>query len=154
MARLLGIAYKPKRRAAVITCERAQITEEAGLLPDHRGKPGKRQITVMSLTAWQAACDELGVALPWYERRANLLVDELPLYQSTGRQIRIGEVLLEITGETDPCARMDEVQPGLFAALQPHWRGGVNCRVLHGGIITTDTAVELLASSTQKAVHE
>ena len=35
---------------------------------------------------------------------------------------------LEVTGETDPCERMEEIQPGLFQALAPGWRGGVTCR--------------------------
>lgn len=35
------------------------------------------------------------------------------------------------------------VQPGLFEALKPHWRGGVTCRVISGGVIHTDMPVVL-----------
>ena len=44
-------------------------------------------------------------------------------------------LVLEVTGECDPCSRMEEVAPGLKAALLPHWRGGVCTRVIEGGAI-------------------
>lgn len=113
----------------------AELSSEHGLVGDCRGKPGPRQVTLLSATTWRAACEELGVELPWTERRANLLVDDLPLFESTGAHVSIGAALLEITGETDPCQRMEAAQPGLFAALSVNWRGGVCCRVLRGGEI-------------------
>lgn len=144
MASLLGIAYKQYRKGPMLELEAATLSTTEGLVGDHRGKPGKRQITVMSLEDWQTACEELGVTMEWTGRRANLLVDSLPLYQSQGRHMRIGEVILEITGETDPCSRMEEVQQGLFQALQPQWRGGVTCRVIQGGSIACGDDVELI----------
>lgn len=143
MAQLLGIAIKPERKGAMCLHEEAVLDPQQGLHGDCRGKPGKRQLTLMSLSDWQVACDELGVTLPWQTRRANLLVDQLPLYQATGRRIRLGEALLEITGETDPCERMEQAQAGLFQALLPDWRGGVTCRVLNGGVIRVGMAVIL-----------
>jgi MOSC domain-containing protein YiiM len=146
MARLLGIAVKQQRKGPVTTHDEAQITLHNGVVGDWRGKPGNRQITLMSLAGWQAACSELGIELPWQARRANLLVDELPLFHSTGAHISIGDVMLEITGETDPCERMEEVHPGLFEALAKEWRGGVTCRVLSSGIIHVGMHVEMLRS--------
>ena len=55
----------------------------------------------------------------------------------------MGDALLEITGETDPCARMEQVHKGLFQALARHWRGGVTCRVLKGGELLKGMLVEL-----------
>lgn len=142
MAKLLGIAFKEKRKGPVLELEQAVITTESGLQGDHRGKPGKRQITVMSLKDWQAACDELAVDLSWTERRANLLVDELAFHGKVGQKIIIGDnVVLEITGETDPCSRMEDAQPGLYKALEPGWRGGVTCRVVQGGLIQINNDV-------------
>tara|TARA_Y100000588_G_C14141524_1_gene876297 strand:- start:1158 stop:1283 length:126 start_codon:yes stop_codon:yes gene_type:complete len=40
-------------------------------------------------------------------------VDELDLMESTGNLIRIGDTVLEITGETLPCPRIDEQKQGL-----------------------------------------
>lgn len=135
MARLLGIAVKQQRKGAVTLHDEAMVSIHAGIVGDWRGKPGNRQVTLMSLMDWQAACHELGIELPWQTRRANLLVDDLPLYQSTGARIIVGESVLEITGETDPCERMEEAQPGLFRALASNWRGGVTCRVIANGAI-------------------
>ena len=148
MAKLLGIAVKQQRKGPLSTHDEAQITVHHGVVGDWRGKPGKRQVTLMSLTDWQAACDELGVELPWQTRRANLLVDELPLYQSSGARITIGDVVLEVTGETDPCGRMEQVQPGLFDALARRWRGGVTCRVLANGIVRLGMEVEIFPPGT------
>ncbi len=143
MATLLGIAVKPQRRKPLRAMEAITISRERGLEGDCRGAPGKRQVTLMTLSGWQAACRELGVEYDWKERRANLLVDALPLAQSTGSRIRLGEVVLEITGETDPCERMEALHPGLFEALAREWRGGVTCRVLQGGSVAVGSAVTL-----------
>lgn len=120
------------------------LSVHEGLVGDSRGKPGPRQVTLMTLASWHAACNEIGMLLPWTERRANLLVADLPLYQSAGSRIVIGDAVLEITGETDPCSRMTAVHPGLFDALAQDWRGGVCCRVLRGGAIRLELEVQLL----------
>jgi len=146
-ARLLGIAVKPHRLQPMQLVEAGELSPQAGLVGDSRGKPGPRQVTLLSLAAWHAACNEIGVILPWTERRANLLVGDLPLYQSTGSRIVIGDAVLEICGETDPCERMSAVHPRLFDALAPDWRGGVCCRVLRGGVISLDMEVERLSDN-------
>lgn len=146
-ARLLGIAVKPRRLQPMQLIDAGELSLQAGLVGDSRGKPGPRQVTLLSLAAWHAACNEIGVILPWTERRANLLVGDLPLYQSAGSRIVIGDAVLEISGETDPCARMTAVHPGLFDALVPDWRGGICCRVLRGGAITLGMEVELATTN-------
>jgi len=112
----------------------ADFCPKSGLVGDARGKPGRRQITILDQAAWDAACRELGQpGLSWLLRRANLLVEGLDLRESTGRRLRIGEAVLEITGETDPCRKIDRPAPGLMAALTPDWRGGVTARVRAAG---------------------
>jgi len=145
--RLLGIAVKPVRLQPMQLHETGELSPHAGLVGDSRGKPGPRQVTLLSLAAWHAACNEIGVILPWTERRANLLVGDLPLYQSAGSLIAIGDALLEISGETDPCERMTAVHPKLFDALVPDWRGGVCCRVLRGGAISLGMEIELASAN-------
>lgn len=145
MAKLLGIAIKAAKYAPMQELESAVVTPEQGISGDHRGKPGKRQITVMSLAAWNTACADLDAELPWTTRRANLLVDNLLLKETTGSHLILGDVVLEITGETDPCNRMETARAGLFNALNSDWRGGVNCRVLQGGQLTPGMEVTLEA---------
>ncbi|MBI3774511.1 MAG: hypothetical protein HY273_02985 [Gammaproteobacteria bacterium] len=143
-AKLIGIAIKPKRLQPMQELTSIQLSVELGLAGDRCGKPGSRQVTLLSQTAWRAACADLGVDLPWTMRRANLLVDDLPLLQSTGARILIGDAVLEITGETDPCSRMEKAQQGLFEALRRDWRGGVCCRVVQGGLLELGMDVELI----------
>ncbi|MGB5247955.1 MAG: MOSC domain-containing protein, partial [Woeseia sp.] len=118
---------------------------DTGVAADFRGRPGKRQVTVLSARAWQAACDELGKELPWTTRRANLLVEDMDLPQKAGDILQIGDVRLQVTMEVDPCSRMEEQQPGLQAVLSPEWRGGVACTVLQGGTVAIGDEVRLLA---------
>lgn len=121
------------------------VTPERGIEGDCRGRPGKRQVTVLSLESWQVACAEVNADLHWTTRRANLLVEGLTFGpESVGKVIRIGELQLLITRETDPCRRMDQAHPGLKRALLPDWRGGVCCRVVNGGRIAVGDHVEII----------
>lgn len=133
MATLLGIAIRPPGGREIKELDQVDISPSEGIIGDKRSRPGKRQVTLMAKKAWEACCADLGEQLPWTTRRANLLVDELPLVDSEGQLIQINSVILEITGETDPCRLMEEAYPGLEKALQPDWRGGVTCRVIEGG---------------------
>jgi MOSC domain-containing protein YiiM len=146
MGQLVGIAYKTEKYGSMHTISSAMVGTETGVSPDYRGLPGKRQVTVLSKEAFEAACSELETLLPWTIRRANLLISGTELENSTGKQLRIGDLVLEITGETEPCYRMDEQHDGLKIALQSAWRGGVTCRVIQGGNIKTGDEVQLLTN--------
>lgn len=146
-AKLMGIAIREKSRASMIELEQADVTTQSGVSTDFRGRPGDRQVTLLSAESWQEACDELGKSLPWTTRRANLLLSGLPLASSQGQMVKIGDVVLRITGETDPCQRMDEQCPGLCGALEPAWRGGVCCRVVRGGTIHVGQTASIESSS-------
>lgn len=112
----------------------ADITVENGLIGDYKGTT-KRQITVLSEEAWTETCADLKTNLPWLCRRANLLVSGLELENTIGNYLSIGDVLLEIIGETTPCVKMNDAHGDLLNALIPNWRGGVSCRVVQGGKI-------------------
>lgn len=143
VGRLAGIAVRPERRAAVRELREAEVVAGRGLAGDHYHRGGRRQLTVLTREGWEAACAQVGGALPWTARRANLLIEGLELDRRVGHRLCIGEVALEITGQTSPCRRMEEVFPGLLRALSPHWRGGVTCRVLRGGRLVVGAAVAL-----------
>ena len=147
MAKLIGIAVRPPNTRAMQEVKQARITPAEGLIGDKRSRPGRRQVTLMSQAVWRQVCAELGDELHWTTRRANLLVDDLPLYNTTGGQVRIGEVVLEITGETDPCMKMEAARQGLLDALKPEWRGGVTCRVMQAGRLWVGQLVEMIELS-------
>ena len=127
----------------------AVVTIDDGITGDFRGavKPGgrgRRQVTLMERRDWDAAMADLDRDIPWQERRVNLLVDGLDLPQSPGARLRIGaDVLVSVTGECDPCSRMEIIAPGLKAALTPDWRGGVTAKVISGGEIAVGDEIRI-----------
>ena len=141
--KLLAIATKKAKRAPMILMESTKVTIAHGIEGDHRGKPGDRQITVLSKDSWDAVCQELNAPLPWTARRANLLVGGLMFRNMKGHFLQIGELILEITGETKPCSRMDEYFQGLQEVLKPEWRGGVTCKVVKSGKVRVNDVVTL-----------
>lgn len=147
---LLGIARHDRPRGAIETLDRATITVPLGIHGDHRGlvKPGgrgRRQVTVIGRDDWRAALAELGdPPLDWSVRRANLLIDRVALPRSPGARLCFaGGVVLEVTGECDPCSRMDAIMPGLRDALKPEWRGGITTRVLADGELAVGDEVRI-----------
>jgi MOSC domain-containing protein YiiM len=138
---LAGIARHAFPRAPMEVIEQVHVSVESGLAGDFRGavKPGKvakRQVSLIERADWDAAMAELGTDHHWSVRRANLLVEGLDLPQRAGAIVRIGDaVAFEIMVECDPCSRMEEIEPGLKAALTPDWRGGALARVISGGDI-------------------
>jgi MOSC domain-containing protein YiiM len=149
---LAGIARHARPKAPMELVDHVQVTREHGLAGDYRGamkgKPYKRQVTLIERIDWEAAMAEVGHTLPWQERRSNLLVDGLDLPQVPGTRLRIGaELVLEITRETDPCERMEALAEGLRAALLPDWRGGVCAMVVEPGAIAIGDAIVVLPQS-------
>lgn len=144
MGRLVGIARREQKRAEMEVLNDAEVSAETGVANDFRGKPGKRQVTVISAEVWAAVCKELGKEIPWTTRRANLLVEDVELPQRIGDIIEIGGIRLLVTMEVDPCSRMEEQVEGLRSALTPEWRGGVACTVLQGGPLRLGDSVSVL----------
>jgi MOSC domain-containing protein YiiM len=148
MGVLLGIARHARPKAPMEVVEHVLVTPEGGIAGDYRGamkgKPYRRQVTLMERGDWDAAMAEVGHSLPWQARRANLLVDRLDLPQEKGVRLRIGaDVVLEVTRETDPCERMEALADGLRAALTPDWRGGACAMVVTGGEIAVGDEIRI-----------
>ena len=125
----------------------AAVTLSGGIQGDYRGamkgKPYKRQVTLIEAKDWAAAQEIVGHNIAWQERRANLLVEGLDLPQRPGMRLRVGTALLEVTRETDPCERMEALAEGLRAALLPDWRGGVCTKVVEEGDIAVGDEIRI-----------
>jgi MOSC domain-containing protein YiiM len=147
--RIAGIARHGRPKGPMESIDHAEVSLDGGIAGDFRGarKPGglgRRQVTLMEAGDWDRAMTEVGRTIPWFERRANLLVEGLDLPQTAGVRLAIGaDVVLEITRETDPCERMEVLAPGLRAALTPDWRGGACTRVLAGGRIAVGDLIRI-----------
>lgn len=151
--RLLGIARHDRPRGPMEMLDRVAVNSIEGVHGDFRGaarpgKPPRRQISLIEAESWALAMAELGREgeglVPWYERRANLLVEGLRLPREPGKIIAIGASLrIETTRECDPCSRMEEVAPGLKAVLIPDWRGGVLGKVITDGEIAVGDEIRI-----------
>jgi MOSC domain-containing protein YiiM len=145
---LLGIARHARSKAPMEVVDAVDVSREGGIAGDFRGamkgKPYKRQVTLIERADWDAAMAEVGHSIPWQERRSNLLIDGLDLPQIGGVRLRIGaEVVLEVTRECDPCERMEALAHGLRAALTPDWRGGACAMVVYGGRIAVGDKIRI-----------
>ena len=145
-ATLTHIYVRPSARTQVQAVESAAADTETGLAGDHAAA-GKRQVTLLDLSAWRAVCIELGVDLAPSVRRANLVVEGVSLLESRGRVLRVGGCEIEIHGETRPCELLDAAAVGLNAALRPAWRGGVFGRIVTGATLRVGDAVSFVEGS-------
>ena len=132
--KLLAIWARKEWGGEMRSLDEANLVESKGLTEDV-SFGGRRQVTIIEQEAWTAVMNELKSDLPPETRRANLLVSGINLEETRGRILIIGDCRLQITGETKPCAAMDEKLPGLRKALKPNWNGGAFGKVLVGGKI-------------------
>ena len=77
-------------------------------------------------------------------RRANLMVSGFPLRETRGRILQVGAVQLIVRGETRPCEQMEDLVPGLQAAMREHWGGGAFAKVLVPGEVSVGDEVSWL----------
>lgn len=146
--RIAGIARHAIPKGPMEVVDHATVTLEGGIAGDYRGamkgKPYKRQVSLIEAGDWDAAMAEVGHSIPWEQRRANLLVEGFDLPQIVGARLRIGaDVVLEVRDETNPCERMEALAEGLRAALTPDWRGGVLTMVIHPGKIAVGDPIRI-----------
>lgn len=61
-----------------------------------------------------------------------------------GDRLHIGEVVIQVAMPCTPCSLMDKIRPGLRKEIRG--RRGMLCRVIRGGIIHADDAIEKAAA--------
>jgi MOSC domain-containing protein YiiM len=137
---LEAIWIKRAKGGPMDPADRATLVTGRGIV-GNADQGGKRQVTIIAGESFDAIQCILGSAAVPVMRRANLLVRGVSLAESRGRILRIGAARVRVYGETRPCNLMDETLPGLKAALQPEWRGGVFGEILDDGDITVGDAV-------------
>ena len=147
--RLTWIGLRPERRAELQPVDQALLEPGRGLVGDRwRGAvTGARQVTLITAEHLAAVAGFLGRdVLPPEELRRNLVIQGMNLLALKGRRFRLGETLLECSGECHPCSRMEEVLgPGGYNALRGH--GGITARVIEGGAIRLGDALTREVSS-------
>lgn len=141
MGTVEAIYLRPAARLPVRSVVEANVVAGRGIEGDHAGG-GRRQITILSREAWEDACRAFGREVDPAVRRANVLVSGIDLGATIGSALRLGDVVVDVTGETRPCELMDDDgRVGLCAALRPERRGGVCGSVREGGVLRVGDVV-------------
>jgi MOSC domain-containing protein YiiM len=140
-ARVVALYLKRAHRGPMDPVTEAKAIAGQGL-EGSVGRSRRRQVTLLELENWQQSTGDVGSDADPSRRRANIVVSGIALAGTRGRVLRIGDVRLAVGGELTPCERMDEVHPGLQAALRPDWRAGVFAQVLDGGVIRVGDPIE------------
>ena len=140
--RVEWIGLRPHRDVEMVAVQEALAVAGRGLQGDrYAGGSGKRGITLIQaehlpVIAALAAQPRVAASL----LRRNVVVSGIPVIALKGRRFRIGEVLLEGTGDCDPCSRMEAaLGPGGYNAMRGH--GGLCARILEGGQLRMGDAV-------------
>ena len=140
--RLQWIGLRTARDVPMREVEAVDVVPITGLVGDrYLGGSGKRAITLIQAEHLPAIAALSGHAQvdPALLRR-NLVIAGIPLIALRERRFRIGDVLLEGTGECDPCSRMEAaLGPGGYNAMRGH--GGLTARVIEGGCLRLGDAV-------------
>jgi MOSC domain-containing protein YiiM len=95
---------------------------------------GNRQVTLIGEENLRAIAAFIGRELPVAPDlvRRNIVVSGLNLLALKEHRIRIGEALLEVSGECHPCSRMEEmIGVGGYNAMRG--QGGITAKVIEGG---------------------
>jgi MOSC domain-containing protein YiiM len=149
---LHSIFLRPGRREPVLSVQSAHALAGRGLEGDRSALPGKpegdkRQVTLIQAEHLPVIAALAGMAeVRPSDLRRNLVVSGLnllaakALFNDQPMVLRIGPVVLEVSGPCEPCSRMDEVLgPGGYNVLRGH--GGLTARVLTGGYLRSGDAV-------------
>jgi len=143
---VLALALRPIKSTAMALCATLTLSPDEGVIGDH-GTSLRRQVTILDIASWNAACGDVDISLPWTSRRANILVENLDLKSLVGQTIRIGTALAKVRGEVVPCYVMDAAHLGLKDAMKSEWRGGVFAQILQRGTVKIDDKITLIHSS-------
>lgn len=142
--RIEALQTRPARRAPVVGCDAWDLTSTA----DH-GTSEKRAVTLIQSEHLPAMAALLGRPVDFERTRRNVLVSGLNLSACVGRQLAIGDVVLELTVPCHPCKRMDEAfGVGGFAAMYGH--GGWCARIVRSGVLRVGDELWLADRSQQR----
>ena len=130
------IGIRPKRRGEMTVVDRVGLDSQAGVIGDHYSNPerGTRHVTLIQREDLTAIASYLAQEVTPEQLRRNIVIRGLNLLALKDKRFRLGEALLEMTGECHPCSRMEETfGAGGYNAVRSH--GGITARALESGIV-------------------
>jgi MOSC domain-containing protein YiiM len=137
------IGVRPARRAEMVELQEVQLEVGKGLIGDrYSGTNGQRQVTLVESESLSSIASHLGRdRVLANELRRNIVVKGLNLLALKNRQFRIGEAILETSGECHPCSRLEEIL-GVGGYNAVRGLGGITAQVIQSGRIRVGDLVE------------
>jgi MOSC domain-containing protein YiiM len=128
----------PARRRPMLEQIEVQAVANRGFEGCAHGRPGsRRQVLLIEGETLR----ELGLAPGMV--RENITAEGIRLDElESGRRLRVGGAVLEVTVPCEPCDHMDAIRLGLRDELLG--RRGVLCRVIESGLIRRGDALEVI----------
>ena len=100
------------------------------------------EVTLIASEDLDYIASELGLSVKNGEHRRNIITSGIDLNTLSGKQFRVGDVLLEYDRPRPPCKHIQDLtEPGMTRALVG--RGGHCARVVSAGTIRPGDAVDL-----------
>jgi len=128
------IGVRPSRMKQVLFVKEVIAIKGVGLEGDHyNANDGARQVTLIQKEHLDAVASYLRAkdVDPALTRR-NIVIKGFNLNSLKGKKFRIGNVILEYSGECHPCSRMEaNLGVGGYNAMRGH--GGITAKVIEGG---------------------
>ncbi len=143
--RIEYLTIRCERMAPAEAVPAVQAIRGFGLQGDHYDNPGgNRQVTLIQAEHLRTIATLLGLdEIPATLTRRNIVVSGLNLLALKGKQFKIGEAILEYSGECHPCSRMEKsLGLGGYNAMRGH--GGITAKVFQSGRITIGDCVCVL----------
>jgi MOSC domain-containing protein YiiM len=138
------ITVRPKRLEPVRVLNEVPAISGKGLVGDrYQNKGGTRQVTLIQAEHLKTVSSFLGSEVKPEAVRRNIVVEGINLFALKGKKFKIGEAILEYSGECHPCSRMEtNLGNGGFNAMRGH--GGITARVISDGVIKIGSKVEII----------
>jgi MOSC domain-containing protein YiiM len=152
--RVTWLGLRPARRVNMIVLEAAELKRGRGVVGDRYSRlEGARQVTLIGEENLQAVAAFMGQDMlikPELLRR-NIVVQGVNLLALKGHRFRVGQALLETSGECHPCSRMEETL-GVGGYNAVRGQGGITARVIEDGRVALgDAVVRVDAETVQRA---
>jgi MOSC domain-containing protein YiiM len=141
--RVTWLGLRPERRAPMEVAGVLHLETGRGVSGDRYSKlDGNRQVTLIGAENLAAIGAFLGTASVDPEAvRRNIVIEGLNLRALKERRFRLGEAILQTTGECHPCSRMEEIL-GIGGYNAMRGQGGITAKVLRGGMVKLGDGVE------------
>jgi MOSC domain-containing protein YiiM len=136
---VLSVQTCPGHRKPMVSAESAVVIENLGLQGDMHALPdSSRQVLLME----SETLAEFGLKVA--DVKENITTAGIKLMSLVrGQRLQVGrDVVLEITAGCAPCSRLNELRPGLRAAIDG--RRGMLTRVRRGGTIRRGDPITIL----------